>query len=364
MKFIIVGGGNIGTVLAGELRRLHPYAEIYILTSNKNKWQNRVKVYNEQQQLAYTAENLRITEEFIPDGDIYFYTLPKQVLSSVITQHLNLLQNNNAVFMFLPGTGGLEYLLPAEKKITFIGLQRVPYIARIKEYGRSAYLLSKKSEIFYAEIGKSSNVDLKELFGIASVRLHNYLEVTLTPSNPLLHTARLFAIFSDKPIDYEYEREILFYEEWTNKTSEILIACDASLQKILQTIKGLELSYVHSLLAHYEVSDALSMTEKIKSIRAFKGIPAPMKQIDNRYTADLSSRYFQEDFSYGLLIIKAIGNLCDVETPEIDMILRWFETISKESLLDKNNRVIINKKFNLPQNAGIDSVEKLQRYYH
>lgn len=362
MKYVIVGGGNIGTVLAAELKRITSQ-EVVVVTSRPTEWNGKITVFDESGQNLYSVDNIHFGKEFVSDGDVYFYTLPKQILSRKIKEQSEAV-NDMAISVFLPGTGGMEYLLPVDSKKAVIGLQRVPYIARIKKYGESVFLLSKKDEIFYAERGNTYGFDISQVLEIKSTKLHNFLEVTLTPSNPILHTSRLFAIFSGRPIDYLYSRNILFYEEWDDFSSEILIKCDAELQKAIAVLKEINLSMVKSLTEHYESYDIPSMTKKISGIKAFKGIESPMKRIDeNAYKADLESRYFKEDFSYGLFIIKAIAEICGTSTPTIDMILRWYEEISGEKLLTANNKIISNKKYNLPQNIGIDTVEKLVGFY-
>ena len=364
MKYVIVGGGNIGSVLAGELRRLHAKDEIVIVSSNVDKWSDKIDIYDHFDNLQYTAHGIKVIDSFVNDADVYFYTLPKQILSREVKKHIALVQNKLIYFVFLPGTGGLEFLLPKDKKnIVFVGLQRVPYIARIKEYGHSAYLLSKKDSIYYAVIGQGATIDIGKLLEIKAIKLKTFLEVTLTPSNPILHTTRLYSMFSEHSPKHVYDKNILFYEEWTDKASEWLIKCDKELQKILASI-SIDLSSVKPLLVHYESFDEQSLTKKIRSIEAFKGIGSPMREVEDGFVIDLQSRYFQEDFSYGLFIIKAIADVVNVATPNIDAVLRWYQNIVNEKLIDEQNHAVISSEYNLPQNVGIDNEQKLVDFYN
>ena len=156
--------------------------------------------------------------------------------------------------------------------------------------------------------------------------LPNYLCITLTPSNPILHTTRLYSMFRDYSEGEFYDRNMLFYEEWTLESSKFLIECDAELQKLCREIEkyGLDLKTVRSLKEHYAVRDEISMTSKIRSISSFKGLTSPMKQTENGWIPDFSSRYFSADFPYGLKIILDIAKCFSVPAKKIEIIWNWY----------------------------------------
>ena len=102
-----------------------------------------------------------------------------------------------------------------------------------------------------------------------------------------------------------------------------MISCDNELQSLCRKIP-LDLSSVESLQDYYESHSPEEMTNKIRSIKAFKGLKAPMIEIENRWIPDWNSRYFIADFNYGLKVIKDISDLFDVPTPTIDMLWQWY----------------------------------------
>ena len=53
-----------------------------------------------------------------------------------------------------------------------------------------------------------------------------------------------------------------------------------------------------------------------------------MKPANGGYTVDLSSRYFTEDFPFGLCILRGFGEIAGVKTPHMDKILSWYESIA------------------------------------
>ena len=97
---------------------------------------------------------------------------------------------------------------------------------------------------------------------------------------------------------------------------------DQELQALIRILPVGEGS-IPSVLTYYESTDAASLTRKLCSIEAFKGIPAPMTAVKGGYIPDFSSRYFKEDFAYGLDIVQRIAHEKGVSTPVIDMIAGW-----------------------------------------
>lgn len=99
------------------------------------------------------------------------------------------------------------------------------------------------------------------LWGIPCTVHPNYLSVTLTPSNPILHTTRLSTLFADYEEGKVYNRNPLFYGEWSDASSELLIACDGELQEMLKIMDKLDLHNVRSLKLHYESDTIEAMTK-------------------------------------------------------------------------------------------------------
>ena len=63
-----------------------------------------------------------------------------------------------------------------------------------------------------------------------------------------------------------YDHNILFYKEWTDAASQLLIDMDNEFMTLL-TVLGVSFKAVPSLLDYYESVDAASLTRKISSIR-------------------------------------------------------------------------------------------------
>lgn len=232
------------------------------------------------------------------------------------------------------GSGGAEFAFHSavEKGAVLFGHQRVHSIARLETYGKAVYMLGRKSSLKLGAIPAYRADEISQivssLFDIPCVALPNYLCVTLTPSNSILHTSRLYSIFKDYKKGVIYTKNFLFYEEWTIESSEVLIACDSELGTICDTIP-LELKPVLSLKEYYESATAEAMTNKIRGIKAFRGLTSPMIASEGGWVPDINSRYFTADFPYGLKIIKDIAKLFGIVTANIDMVWNWYRDFDK-----------------------------------
>ena len=236
----------------------------------------------------------------------------------------------------VPGTGGGECAFKEciDKGCVVFGLQRVPSVARLIEYGKTVCATGYRDTLCVASLPHRYTAECCELissiFDMPCTQLPNYLNLTLTPSNPILHTTRLRIIFKDYQEGKEYEYVPLFYEEWDDESSELLIRCDNEVQQICKALKEFDLTYVKSLLIHYESENAEQLTQKISSIKGFKGLKTPTIFVEGKYQPDLHSRYFTADFSYGMVILKQIADFVGVDIPYINQTLSWYKAVAKE----------------------------------
>ena len=200
----------------------------------------------------------------------------------------------------------------------------------MQTYGQKALLLGYKKELQIATVNISKSDillrTLQEMLDTPVRMLHHFLEASLTNSNPLLHPARLYSLFHTWSRGKAYHEIPGFYNSWDEESSELLIACDNEFQQILKALP-VRIEPIPTLLEYYDSYDARSLTYKIRSIIAFKHIPAPMEKTEKGFLPDFKSRYFTEDFPFGLLIIKSIAEVLNICTPNIDKILLWGQDV-------------------------------------
>lgn len=332
MKMTIIGGGNIGTLLAAEMAAKGH--EITVYTSKPERWSKRIKVLDADENILLTGEVSKITDDLalaVRESEMIWITIPAQAFET-LAKDIEPFVSEGQKIGIVPGSGGAEYAFChiLRRGIILFGLQRVHSIARLKEYGKSVYMLGRKPEIQIAAIPAKEAGGIADtitrLLDMPCAVLPNYLNVTLIPSNSILHTARLYTMFRDYKDGAVYPRNFLFYEEWDDESSKMLLACDRELQDLCARIP-LPLDMVKSLKKHYESETVEAMTEKIRGIKAFRGLTSPMKKTAEGWVPDFESRYFVADFPYGLEVIREIAKLFEVPTPYMDIVWNWYEKI-------------------------------------
>jgi len=327
MNITICGGGNLGHVVAGVLASQEDVS-VRLLTQHPSEWSNELLI-SDQEGKIYRGKLETISddpEEVIPDADYAILCLPGFAIRDELASIKPCLTANTVMGSIVSSTGFFFTALDVLSEQTpLFGFQRVPYISRINEYGRSANLLGYKKSLSIA-VERSNDKeqirkDVERLFNTPTTLLKSHFEVSLTNSNPLLHTARLYTMWKDwngEPL----ERNPLFYAEWTDEASELLISMDGEFQRMLTKLPVADVS-ITPILEYYESHDTQSLTEKIRGIKAFRGILSPMRPANGGYTPDFASRYFTEDFPYGMRFIVECADKYGAEIPIIKKIYNW-----------------------------------------
>lgn len=324
MKICICGGGSLGHVCAGVMASQEG-VELNILSGHPDKWGRSITVtdlagkkYNAEINMVSSDPEIVVTGQ-----DIILLCLPGYLIEKTL-QDIKPYLGDAVVGTVVSSTGFFFFahdILGDNARL--FGFQRVPFISRVSEYGKSANLLGYKPSLAIAVENVKNKETLREtlerLFITPVMLLDNFYEVALSNSNPILHTGRLYTMFHGHENDV-FDHNILFYKEWTDEASQLLIDMDAEFFILLDKLG------VHSLptlLDYYDSSDAASLTRKIQSISAFQRITSPMRKVDGGWRVDFTSRYFTEDFPYGLRWIKELSNNYMVDTKCIDEVFGW-----------------------------------------
>lgn len=339
MNICICGGGGLGHVVAGMAA--HNGFRVSVLTRHPEEWKSSLLIEDSQGN-TYSGPLARVTAdpaEVIPGSDLVLLCLPGFAIEEELLRIRPFLQEGTYVGSVVCCTGFFftAYRTLGGKAMLF-GFQRAPFIARVRTYGREALLLGYKKELQVAAVNVSRSEELRQtlqdMTGTPVRMLHHFLEASLTNSNPLLHPARLYSLFHTWHEGDTYPEIPGFYTSWDEESSALLIACDNEFQQILQALP-VRIEPIPTLLTYYESHDAASLTRKIRSIVAFRNIAAPMKNVGEGFVPDFGSRYFTEDFPFGLLIVKSIAEILSVRTPNIDKVLSWGqELLGKEYVRD------------------------------
>jgi len=320
-KICICGGGALGLVVASVLSNTRQLA-VQMLTAHPQKWNKEIEaIDNEGKRYQGTLDIISSNpEDVIPQSDIVLLCLPGFLIEQTLKQ-IKPYITNQAIGCIVSSTG---FFFRAheifDNQTSLFGFQRVPYIARVEEYGHRAALLGYKKQLYMAcenlpsDFIKAWSAWLKTPISA----LQSYFEASLSNSNPLLHPARLYGMWHNWK-GQAYPTQELFYANWDKYSSDIYIAMDNEFQHLCKKLNV----YIQPVLDYYESTDAETLARKLNSIEAFKTIFAPMTKTKEGWIPDFNSRYFTEDFPYGLQIIKELADKNKISTPTINKVLEW-----------------------------------------
>ena len=329
LNICVCGGGNLGHVTAGFLAAQDD-VKIAVLTRRPEMWSSKLEIVGPDGTVILGKVNpTSDAEAAMPDADIAILCLPGFAIRDELLKIRPFLNGRTKVGAIVSSTGfffeALE-LLPETTPL--FGFQRVPFICRTIEYGYKAELKGYKASLSMAverlADRESFRQTMEKLFKTPVKLLNNYYEASLSNSNPLLHTARLYTMFRDWYEGVAYERNPQFYSEWTDEASELYILMDNEFQKLLEVLP-VERGSIPPVLSYYECNDIRSLTLKLRQIQAFKGICSPMVQIPGAcgYMPDFTSRYFTEDIPFGMRFIVETAGKHNVDIPIIRKVYRW-----------------------------------------
>ena len=372
MKVCVVGGGHIGTTLVCYIKHHDPDKQVYLYTRRPERFAARLRCNDIEGGFSY---------EVTPDGvsgdpaeaagkaDLVFVALPHFAVEKAfldIAPHVA----EDACVGVLPGGGGCEFFFGKyfREKQTLFGFQRVPFTAKLEAYGRETNLKSWKP---FSVVGTQKPERLEEArrriedCGLRTEPAPNYLSVALTPTNPILHTSRIFELFGAWDRDHRFPERKKFYVGWSDEASRTMLAMDGELHQLLKRIPELDTAAIRPLSEHYESPTVEAMTHKINSIPTFQSVYAPMAETEGGgFRADLSSRMFTEDFPWGLAIIRAYCELFDSPAPVMDQVLGWYASyMGLNWYVDGFFCGPDLQKTGVPQRYGIQSKEELLAYY-
>ena len=330
MIITICGGGNLGHVCAGFLaNRGH---KVSILTTKPEKWGKSLEIIAPDGDFCGNIACVSAEpSKAIPQAEMVLVCLPGFAIHDELEKIKPHLSKATIVGTVVSSTGFFFEafkVLPSDTPL--FGFQRVPFISRTIEYGHKAELKGYKESLSVA-IEQTENKEvihkqLEEIFEKPITLLDSFYEVSLSNSNPLLHPSRTYTMWKDWKPGIVYPNNPQFYAEWTLEASSLLIQMDEEFQNLLKAL-GLKPGCIPTVLDYYESTDAASLTQKLRSIKAFQGILSPMKETSGGFIPDFTSRYFTEDFPYGMRFIIETAQSHNFPIPTIDKVYHWGTSI-------------------------------------
>ena len=242
-QICICGGGGLGHTCAAVLSS-HPEVEVTMYTQHPDKWQQQF-IVDDPVGKQYIGKLTTISNnpaDIIPTADIILFCLPAFLVEQTLETIKPYLSSKTIVGSVVGNTGFFIFAhkVLADQPIGLFAFQRVPYISRVVEYGKKASLLGYKDKLLIATEHISNPQefcnDISMLFCTPTILLQSFYEVTLSNSNPILHTGRLYSMWKDWNGEH-YKNNSLFYTTWTDEASDLLIKMDEEFFCLLDKLR-------------------------------------------------------------------------------------------------------------------------------
>jgi hypothetical protein len=355
LKIAICGGGRTGHLNAILFKQLHN-VQVSMLTSNPEVIDQHAR-HTPMQALLPDGSTLsarldRVTIDArvaVEDADIVIITVPAHARPQMLQAIAPHLSADKPVYIgAIPGFCGFDWLAEAalaeRPNLVIWGMKDVPHTAFDLKPGLSIKMGGSKSQLYVATHARESDASRQQLhtlltvlYGPCVTLLDNYLEITLTPGNPIMHSSVIYGLIGPYGQWHSkiFPQRMCWWTECPELGAYFLERMDQESQDLCAVISqrlGVDLSSVKSLKQEIveaygeQIRDQSSMLSILRTNQAYNDILAPMVPADNNrpgYVIERESRAFNEDVAYGLVLLVEMARRFELKVPYIEEVLNW-----------------------------------------
>ncbi|MBE5201047.1 NAD/NADP octopine/nopaline dehydrogenase family protein [Pectobacterium sp. FL60-S17] len=366
LNVVICGAGKTGH-LATVLFKQRPDVKVTLLGSHPRLLEAYQQNGKRLHALLPDGETLTATPDCVTcdpaeacrDADIVIITVPANFRADLLARIVPHLPSDKPVYVgAIPGFCGFDWLaereLTARPNAVIWGMKDVAHIAFDLLPGQSIKMGGEKAALYVATHRRETAASqqalmalLQRLYAAPVVLLPDYLEITLTPGNPIMHSAVIYGLIG--PYGQWHARPLLQPLCWWNDCPELgayyLERMDEENQQLcaaLETRLGVRLDSVlplkQEIIDAYgdQIADAHTMLSVLRTNQAYHGIGLPLRKHDaGGYVFDTRHRVFQEDIAYGLSLLVTIAENLAVSVPYIEEVYRWCSDYMGTSTQDR-----------------------------
>ncbi|XP_064651772.1 tauropine dehydrogenase-like [Lineus longissimus] len=395
----ICGGGNGAHIMAG-LAASRPGIEVRVLTLYRDEaeqWTTAMAEGNfsvfikgggiRGENVELTADPFTVSKdprEVIPGTHIIIFTVPAychEDYFKAIEPYIGPV----STIIGLPGVNGFEFQLRGILKeksdlCTVIDFETLPWVSRIREYGRAVDLLATRETIdgavhlprkpsafhhnhlasFQYMLGDNPELEIKG----------HLLAVTLMAPNAIAQPTIMYGQWRDWE-GVPVEESPLFFHGVSTATVELLSHVSEEVVSISREIMAqspkTDLSSVKHIYNWYlatfqnDILDKTNLMTALKTNKAYDGLRHPcLKTAEGKYMPNFQHRYLREDIPFGMAVVKGIADIVGVETPSMDKVLYWAQqSLGKEFVV--NGRLVGRdvRETRAPQRYGLTSLREI-----
>ena len=374
IRVLICGGGRTGQ-LTGVLMKQCENVHVSLLTNN----QTLIDFHHSHQPItAYMPDESTLQAQFdtvtnnpriaAHDVDLILITAPADAREAILKRLQGHVPHHKNVFLgAAPGFCGFnwqaEHYFGNQPNIIIWGMKDVAHTAFELNSGVSIRMGGCKKKLFISchdysyqtEQAKQLTSLLNYLYQASVIMVDDYLNITLTPGNAIMHSAVIYGLIGpygqwhnrpfQKPICWWTDINELSSYFMTKLDEENLLLRDALEKRLnikLHDISSLHCEIVEAYPTQITNRDTLHST--LKTNQAYADIPAPMVLSHDKsgFILDKNSRAFSEDIAYGLRLLVELGKLLSIPLPYMNEIYQWCLSYMNETPLTSG---IISEKF-------------------
>ncbi|MBN3135000.1 NAD/NADP-dependent octopine/nopaline dehydrogenase family protein [Pectobacterium punjabense] len=366
LNVVICGAGKTGH-LATVLFKQLPDVEVTLLGSHPRLLAAYQQHGKRLHALLPDGEVLTATPDCVTcdpaeacrDADVVIITVPANFRADILARIVPHLPANKPVYVgAIPGFCGFDWLaereLAACPNAVIWGMKDVAHIAFDLLPGQSIKMGGEKSTLYVATHRRETAASqqalmalLQRLYAAPVVLLPDYLEITLTPGNPIMHSAVIYGLIG--PYGQWHARPFPQPLCWWNDCPELgayyLERMDEENQRLCAALEarlsvqlGSVLPLKQEIIDAYgeQIADAHTMLSVLRTNQAYHGIGLPLRKHDaGGYVFDTQHRVFQEDIAYGLSLLVTLAENLAVSAPYIEEVYRWCSDYMGASTQDR-----------------------------
>ena len=257
--------------------------------------------------------------------------------------------------------------------VTFaVGL--IPWICRVVDYGRLGETYGCKAVNIAAVSPGHRFADMEPFFndicerwlGDGSFRQsENFLSLTLSVDNQIIHPTRCFGLFKRYGGVWESPEEIpYFYRDYDEFSAGLLRDLDADYSLVRDGIRerfpDLDFRYMLDYLALERLSYAtqnMDIRESFTTSKTLGTIKPPTYRDDaGKWRIDTDHRFFTDDVTYGVCIAKWMAEQMELTVPTMDTIIEWVQELRGETYIADGRLLTESAGLAGPFRSGIPPV--------
>lgn len=390
----IVGGGNSAHVLIPFLSTLGH--RVNLLTRRPTEWGDVISCEITDGDTGKLVEvhtgrlNKKSNDpaDVIPEADVIVLCMPVCTYRLSLAKLAPFVNREKDVYIgTIYGQASFNWMVHEIEKehdltnITCFAIGSIPWICRTKHYGKSVYNYGGKALNIVAVTPKENfnklneiwleDISLKPLGKGRFVQACSFLSLTMSVDNQIIHPARCYGLWKKSGGVWQTAKDIpYFYRDFDHESAEILRKLDAEYELVRQAIRDrfpeLDFTYMLSYLELENLNHTSGQTDILSSLKDSKqlaSIKTPtMEGVDGHQYLNTNFRFFRDDIPYGLLIAKSLAQMLQVETPFIDEVIEWAQTLRNEEFI-KGGKINIefctSSKYltGIPEVYGVTRIE-------